>query len=135
MTFGDTPGSSSNSDDSTTPNYSSAIPVKWSQIRPSDQASNLPNEELIQNDIDIDIGNDHTQADPLEIFFKRNDSEQFDGSGSVDIRTKYPQLFLANHLAQLKNMEKYNNGINQHHSSSSSVSLQVVNMDVSRNMS
>ena len=128
VTFGDIPGSSLISDDNESitrpPNYSSAVPVKWSQIRPK-VPSNIHNQKETQSIIELDAGKNYSQSDPLGIFPTRNDTEQFGGPGSIDIRDKYPQLFLANHLAQLRNNEQYNNDIQQHHSSSST-SLQVI---------
>ena len=61
------------------------------------------------SEVETEVRN-YSQSDPLGIFPTRNDTEEFVGHGSVDIRDKYPQLFLANHLAQLKNDEHYANG-------------------------
>ena len=136
VTFGNPPSltSSNEIDESVTrpPNYSAAIPVKWSHIRPNGPSSigkrTNPNET--ENEIDTNTVRNYTKSDPLGIFPTRNDSEQFggDGHGSVDIRDKYPQLFLANHLAQVKNNEEqYNNNNEKHHSSSSPYS-KVINV-------
>ena len=135
VTFGNPPSltPSNEIDESVTrpPNYSAAIPVKWSHIRPNGPSSigkhTNPNET--ENEIDTNTVRNYTQSDPLGIFPTRNDSEQFggDGHGSVDIRDKYPQLFLANHLAQLKNKEQNNKGT-EHHRFPSSTYSKVVNM-------
>ena len=94
-----------------TPNYSAAVPVQWSQIRPNNPTNEVPKKQMSQegSELDIEVRN-YSQSDPLGIFPTRNDTEEFVGQGSVDIRDKYPQLFLANHLAQLKNDEHYANG-------------------------
>ena len=106
------------------PNYSAAVPVKWSQIRANSQ-SQIGKEKDYQtnNELDDTTVRNYSQSDPLGIFPTRNiTTERFggNGQGSVDIRDKYPQLFLANHLAQVKNNEEqYNNNNEKHHSSSS----------------
>ena len=134
VTFGNTPSftSSSEIDEAITgpPNYSAAIPVKWSHIRPNDPSNiDKQTESSKKNELVTNMERNYSHSDPLGIFPTRNDTEQFggDGHGSVDIRDKYPQLFLANHLAQIKNNEQNNNG-KEHHRSPSSTYSQVVNL-------
>ena len=86
------------------------MPVKWSQIRSNSQSSQIGKEHDSQtnNELDDTTVRNYSQSDPLGIFPTRNiTAERFggNGQGSVDIRDKYPQLFLANHLAQLKMMK------------------------------
>ena len=96
------------------PNYSAAVPVKWSQIRANSQTQiGKEHDSQTNNELDDTTVRNYSQSDPLGIFPTRNiTTERFggNGQGSVDIRDKYPQLFLANHLAQLKNDEQYANG-------------------------
>ena len=127
MTFGDTPNidSSNENNESITrpPNYSAAVPVKWSHIRPNSPSNNIPKKKESlekRNELGIAVRN-YSQSDPLGIFPTRNNTEQVSGHGSVDIRDKYPQLFLANHLAQVMNNEQSNNGKEQHSSGYSKV--------------
>ena len=124
VTFGNTPSfpSPNENNESITrpPNYSAAVPVKWSQIRPNGPSSNIPEQKeslTRRNELEIVVRN-YSQSDPLGIFPTRNDTEKVGGHGSVDIRDKYPQLFLANHLAQVKNNEQNNNGEDEKYSSS-----------------
>ena len=70
------------------------------------------------SEVETEVRN-YSQSDPLGIFPTRNDTEEFVGHGNVDIRDKYPQLFLANHLAQLKDDEHYGNGKEQQNSNTS----------------
>ena len=116
MTFGNSPNLASTNDENgesvtRPPNYSAAVPVRWSAIRPNNPTNEVPKQQVVQavNDLETEERN-YSQSDPLGIFPTRNDTEEFVGHGSVDIRDKYPQLFLANHLAQLKNDEQYANG-------------------------
>ena len=114
------------------PNYSAAVPVKWSQIRSNSQSQiGKEHDSQTNNELDDTTVRNYSQSDPLGIFPTRNiTTERFggNGQGSVDIRDKYPQLFLANHLAQVKNNEaQYNNNNEKHHSSSSPYS-KVINM-------
>ena len=134
MTFGNTPKLASslvdeNSESITRPpNYSAAVPVQWSPIRPNSPTNEVPKQKESQaaNELDTEERN-YSQSDPLGIFPTRNATDEFAGHGSVDIRDKYPQLFLANHLAQLKNKEQNNKGT-EHHRFPSSTYSKVVNM-------
>ena len=129
MTFGNTPKLVSslvdeNSESITRPpNYSAAVPVQWSPIRPNSPTNEVPKQKESQaaNELDTEERN-YSQSDPLGIFPTRNATDEFAGHGSVDIRDKYPQLFLANHLAQLKNDEEYGSGKEQQNSNPSGYS-------------
>ena len=106
--------------------------MKWSQIRSNSQSQiGKEHDSQTNNELDDTTVRNYSQSDPLGIFPTRNiTTERFggNGQGSVDIRDKYPQLFLANHLAQVKNNEaQYNNNNEKHHSSSSPYS-KVINM-------
>ena len=125
VTFGNSPNPASTSDENgesvtRPPNYSAAVPVQWSQIRPNNPTNEVPKQQMSQegSELDIEVRN-YSQSDPLGIFPTRNDTEEFVGQGSVDIRDKYPQLFLANHLAQLKDDEHFGNGKEQQNSNTS----------------
>ena len=122
MTFGGKPDhlSSEAGGDSlstSSPNYSSAVPVKWSPIIPN-VSSNVDINAKDKYNLAVDVVNDYSKTAPLGIFPKRNHSESLGSLGDELFREKYPQLFLANHLAQLKKNENYSNGLRKHHPNS-----------------
>ena len=100
------------------------------------------NPSLNTNTINVDDGrnspNNDIDNDPLGIFPKRNETGHFgDLSAEQNIRQKFPQLFLANHLSQLKNSEEMTSHVQHHHSRPLGIhsqvniirSLQLVNYD------
>ena len=121
MTFGGNPELSSEDGDGSlsthSPNYSSAVPVKWSPIIPNISSNGNIN-DVNKSHVAVDVGNNYSKIDPLGIFPKRSETEKYGSHGGEHVREKYPQLFLASHLAQLKNNEKYSNEIREHHSNS-----------------
>ena len=122
MTFGGKPDHLSSEADgdslsTSSPNYSSAVPVKWSPIIPN-VSSNVDINAKDKYNLAVDVVNDYSKTDPLGIFPKRNHSENLGSLGDELLREKYPQLFLANHLAQLKKNENYSNGLRKHHPNS-----------------
>ena len=129
VTFGNSPDVVSSNDENgesvtRPPNYSAAVPVQWSQIRPNNPTNEVPKQQVSQEGSELGTEErNYSQSDPLGIFPTRNDTEEFVGHGSADIRDKYPQLFLANHLAQLKNDEQhYGSGKEQQNSNPSAYS-------------